>query len=401
MTDPKAGNNSPMSNPALHDTLVLLIKGKRYPLPGVARVTVGLAANIDVQTPPADGKQVTQLNEATADVTVALTMWTAEQWKAYQDVLLMLRKGTGTGPAVFTTVHPEIWRRGVKQLYFVSEQSEPYSPMAGYKVSIKFAEKLKEGTPTAPPSTEAGTSTALGLSGTPESREMGVKLLAAARANGAGTPAAKTRRGDHTIADGGYCSSWERVVGVAAGYSPSLYGENARETERLFKVAKLSVPWSSAVQSQLQPGSTIFYANDPSGSGHVGTFVGYRPDGTPMVLSNNLVTYRARGGLLDSAGRPTGYDAFRRKVDARGEVPLTGPGGLGTPTSVAPPGLQPLSPRLGPNKPPVQPKAVPLPTPRPSQKIPSPPAAAFRPAAPSLISKAFNVTPPKPFFPNR
>ena len=85
-----------------------------------------------------------------------------------------------------------------------------------------------------------------------------------------------------------------------------------------------------------------------------------------------------------------------RPVDARGIVPLAS---LGTPIGIGTPYKVSAAPFQGPVKPIEPPKVVPLPANRPSQNIPAPPAAAFRPAAPSLISKAFNVTPPKPIFP--
>ncbi|THF70506.1 hypothetical protein E7T06_07315 [Deinococcus sp. Arct2-2] len=387
---------SPMNAPGLHDSFVLLDGAKRRPLPGVARVTVGLAANIDTQQPAGDSTAVTQLSESTAEVTVQLTMWTHAQWMAYQSLLQVFRRGTKTGPAVFTTAHPEVTARRVKRLYFVSEQGEPYNPAVGYKVSIKFSEKLKEKSATQSVGTSEGSiDNAVGVDpstgNTPANSEAGARVVAAARANGAGTPAAKTRNGVNDISEGGYCSAWQRVVGTQAGFPATLYGETALQTEAQFRAAKLSEPWSSASQGQLQVGSQIFYGNDPSDSGHVGTYVGMRADGTPMVLSNNLVTYQARGGIIDRAtGRATGYDSAGKKVDARGEVPLLG---LGTPTSVAPPPGQPVRVRQGPVAPAPtrsgattpRPTPVALPPNRPSQSVPLPPTAALFTPTPSPL----------------
>jgi hypothetical protein len=372
--------SSPMKAPGLHDNFVLLNGAKRHPLPGIARVTVGLTANVDTQQPAGDSTAVTQLNESTAEVTVSLQMWTHEQWMAYQSLLGLFRRGTKSGPAVFTTAHPAVTARRVKRLYFVSEQDEPYNPAVGYKVSLKFAEKLKEKAQTqAVESSTASEVSAVLDSGSPVPPAVtlqpisaeGARIVAAARANGPGTPAAKTRNGINDISEGGYCSSWQRVVGSTAGFPESLYGGTALETEARFRAARLSEPWSSASQSQLQIGSQIFYP-DPPGSGHVGTYMGLNAAGQPIVLSNNYVTYKARGGEFDTSGRPTGYDAAGKKVDARGEVLLSA---LGTPTSVAPPAGRPITPRQGPAAP--VPRNVPLPPNRPSQNVLRPPAAAL------------------------
>ncbi|GGR00318.1 hypothetical protein [Deinococcus ruber] len=399
---------SPMNAPSLHDNFVLLDGAKRRPLPGAARVTVGLTANVDTQQPAADSTEVTQITEATAEITVQLLMWTHEQWMAYQSLLAVFRAGTKTGPAVFTTTHPEVRARRVKRLYFISEQSEPYSPATGYRASIKFSEKLANksstqslGTTTASVDTALGVSTNPETAATPAATAAGQKMRDAAIANGPGTKPALTRDGVHDVSEAGYCSSWERVVGAAAGLDPSLYGASAKETEGRFVVAKMSIPWSSAVQGQLQVGDQIFYGNDPSGLGHVGTYIGNRADGTPLVMSNNYVTYKARGGLFDAAGRATGYDASGKKVDARGTVPLTGPAGLGQPTSVGKP-FKVTAVKAGPSQPVSPVKTVPpLPALRPSLSIPAPPAAAFRATAPSpsIIPAELSKYAPAPIFP--
>jgi len=375
--------SSPMKRPGLHDTFVLLHGAKRRPLPGVARVTVTMSANQDVQTPPGSETAVTSLNQAKADISVQLTMWKAEQWEAYQSILQVLRAGDSD----FTSAHPELRARRVKRFYFVSEQSEAYSPSTGYRVTVRFSEKIKTPAPVKPvnnndvdkgvgvnsnaPDPGRATGTATTVIGQ-KIRDNAIRVLTQ-------TPAPKTRDGVHDVSEGGYCSSFARVIGTAAGLPDALFGPTAggtvQGTEARFKAAHMLVPWSSSTQSGLEIGDMLFWP-DPPGAGHVGIFMGYAANGTALIASNSYVTYKDRGGQPDSSGRPTGRDAQGRPVDARGILPITA---FGQPTSVGKPyrvdGI-----KAGPALPPVKAgPPVPLPVDRPSLHIPKPPSAALTP----------------------
>lgn len=354
---------SPMTNPDGHDTLVLLDGSKRWVVPGVARVAVTLGANLDVQTVPADGDAVTQLNEGTTEVEVEVTMWTAEQWDQYQHLLGHLRRGTKEGTAVFTSAHPEIRARGTKRLYFVEERGEAYSPRVGYRAKLRFREKLKDTTKATalgddsiviPPAPGRGGATA----STPQGQAV---YEAAVRAMG--SPPAPADGGRATTATPGMCSASIRVVGTAAGLPASLYGASAIATEGNFKRAGLSQPWGPDSMANLQLGDHVFFS-DPSGYGHVGIVVGRDKDGMPLIYGNNGATYTQKGGRYDGAGRPVD-----RHIDARGTVrlnQLTGP--RNQPTSVGKPGGVPKT-----TKPRIVGPPVPLPSPRPSQNVPLPP----------------------------
>jgi hypothetical protein len=327
---------SPFRNPGAHDQFTLYDGAKQVPFPGVARVTAGLTANSDTQAIPGGGTVTAQLNDASGEVQVQLTFWTDEQWVTYQSRLKVLRTGSKAGPANFICAHPEVRARRIQKIYFDNERMEAYNPRDGYRVTLTFKEKLK--VPVAPPASGDD-----GLSGTPvitvtvipttsgasvKTTPAGAKVLAAAITNEFSTPRPSRDRSG-TTASGGYCSTFARYVGVDAGLSDSLFGGSANETENRFRAAKMTIPWSAAAQQQLQAGDFVFYGNDPSGFGHVGIY-----DGKGGVISNSLVTYQARHGKLDAAGRPTGYDAQGRPVDARDTVPLSQ---LGTPTSIGKP----------------------------------------------------------------
>lgn len=317
-----------MTAAKLHDDLVLLDGGKRWPVPGASMVRVTMSANTDSQDLPADGKAVTQLNEATGEVEVKVTMWTPAQWDQYQSLLAHLRRGTKSGPAVFTSTHPEIRGRRIKRLYFVSEESSGYSPKSStpYSVTLKFSEKLKEkdkatavgdtGTITIP---GGGASGAGGTGGTPGSWGTG-GTTAAGQASAdsmlrslVAPPVPLT--GGNTTATPGFCSASVRVPATAAGVPAAMFGASARATEANANRMGLGRPWQPGVT---QIGDMIGFANDPSGYGHIGTVVGFdKKDGMPLIAGNNLVTYRQKGGRFDGAGRP-----IDRHIDSRGVVRL-------------------------------------------------------------------------------
>lgn len=361
--------SSPMYSPETHDTLVLLEGANRWVVPGVSRVTVGLDAHTDEMDTPGEGKSAVQLNEATAEVSVAVTMWTHDQWTIYQALLGRLRMGMKDGPAVFTSAHPEIRARRVKRLYFVSEQAEPYSPKTGYQVKLTFKEKLKEKTKVknlddkselvVPGVTPTGSLTA-----GPAASAAGKAVQDAALAGVVGAPS-PADGGRASTATPGYCSASVRVAGTKAGMDPKLFGASALQTEGNFRRAGLSVPVGPDTLRTLQAGDTVFWGNDPSGYGHVGIVVGRDKDGMPLIAGNNLVTYRKKGGRFDSSGRP-----IDRGIDARGVVRMDELSSRNSqPTSVGRPGGFPAS-----TAPRVQGPAAPaLPPNRPSQNIPLPP----------------------------
>lgn len=277
---------------ALHDQLVLLDGLKRWPVPGTSRVQVTLAANNDAQQPPGDSTQVTQLNEATGEVQVDVTMTTHEEWQAYQSLLKILRQGVKSSPAVFTTAHPEIKGRGIKRLYFVGETQQPYSPRDGYKVSLKFSEKLKEKTQTAMldggPIIVPGQPTTTGGGASAQGQKVSQAVLTSLI-----EPPAPADGGRANTAVPGYCSASIRVPAVKAGMDPKLFGGTALQTEANFRKANLSVTWGAGTLNSLQLGDFVFWANDPSGAGHIGVVTGFDTDGMPLISGNNMVTAKA------------------------------------------------------------------------------------------------------------
>lgn len=342
---------SPMKAPALHDQLVLLDGSKRWPVPGVSRVQVGIAANTDTQNTAGEGTAVTQMNEATGEVSVDVMMWTSGQWQAYQSLLKLLRRGTKSGPALFTTAHPEIRGRGIKRLYFVSEQQQPYNPKDGYRASLKFSEKLKDkASAQAVGDQTAATDAALGITsgggqqpGTPASTTQGNAVYQAALTTSVGPPA-PADGGRASTATPGYCSASVRVAATKAGMSPALFGGSALQTEGNFRKAGLSQTWGPDTMRNLQNGDIVFWANDPSNAGHIGVVTGRDKDGMPLVTGNNLVTYRQRGGRFDASGRP-----IDRHIDSRGTVRLDQLSSRNSqPTSVGRAGGFKAAPTMGP-----------------------------------------------------
>lgn len=334
-----------MRTPEQTDTFVLLDGGKEWKLPGLAQVEAGLNANNDTLEAPGDEDAVTQLQEATGDVEVKLTMWEHEQWDQYQHVLNRLRRGTEEGPAVFGCSHPEVRARRMKRLYFVAEQAQPYTPKDGYRTTLKFSEKQKakaavKGTGDAD---SDGISAALGIAaGTQAGADAArARVVQAATAALVGRPA-PADGGRATTAQGGYCSAWARAAGVSAGLDPKLFGVSAQATEANFRQANLSRTWDAASLRELQPGDFVFWGNDPSGFGHVGIVIGRAADGMPLIAGNNLVTYLKNGGRLSPEGK-----AIDRNIDARGVERLDH---LSTPrsqpTSVGRPGGFPSTPRV-------------------------------------------------------
>ena len=364
--------SSPMNSPALHDTLTLLYGTKRWTVPGVSRVTVGLTADTDALDTPGEGNSVTQLNEAAAEVSVTVTIWTDAQWTEYQSLLARLRRGTKDGPAVFTSTHPEIRGRRMKRLYFSSEQAEPYSPKTGYQAKLTFKEKLKdkskakavadEGELIVPGVNSAPTPTG-SLTAGPATTAAGKAVQDAALAMVVGTPA-PADGGRASTATPGYCSASIRVAGTKGGMDPKLYGASALQTEGNYRRAGLSQTFGPDTLRNLQAGDTVFWGNDPSGYGHVGIVVGRDKDGMPLIAGNNLVTYKARGGRFDARGMP-----IDRNIDARGIVRLDALSSRNSqPTSVDRPGGFATAPR-----PALGPTAPILPPSRPSQNVPPPP----------------------------
>lgn len=355
--------SSPMRAGTLHDTFELLDGTKRWTLPGLARVSVGISASVDMMTVPGDEDQGTQTNEASGTVSVQLTMWTHEQWSQYQHVLARLRRGTQDGPAVFTCAHPEVRARRIKRLFFKSEEAQPYSPKDGYRVSLSFSEQVKtkqkvantatgldglaayDGLPGAGGGTTTGTTTA------------GQAIYSASVANTTSAPRPTGNGVDNSYP--GYCSAWTRLVWQDThGGDRSLFGGTAAQTEGNFKRSGQHIPWTLAAQQSLQAGDIVFYPPTRSvPQGHVGIY-----DGQGGVMGNNYVTYKQRGGLFDASGRPTGRDAQGRPVDARGTVPLAK---LGTPSGIGKPEKISSGPR-------VQGPAAPLPGQRPSATTPAP-----------------------------
>ncbi|MFC5846741.1 hypothetical protein [Deinococcus petrolearius] len=352
-----------MDHAHLHDQLVLLNGSKRHPVPGVSRVAVALSANVDTQATPAAGTAVVQLNEATAEVEVQVTMWTTAQWQAYQSLLAMFRRGAKDGPAVFTSAHPEIRARRMKRLYFSAETSQPYSPQEGYRVTLRFKEKLKDATRTQGVTDTQGLDSVLGVGATPAATAgnstAAERALSNAMLSSLISPPAPADGGRATTAVAGYCSAAVRVAGTATGLPAALFGGTALSTEANFRRAGMSTPWNADSQKNLRVGQIVFFGGDATGQGHAGVVTGFDKDGMPLVSGNSIPTYLDRGGRLDARGNP-----LDRNIDARGTVRLNR---LGTPTSVGLPGGVPkATPRIeGP--------AAPLPPQRPSAAIPQPP----------------------------
>ena len=285
--------SSPMSSPHLHDKLVLLGGGKRWEVPGLSRVQVGLAANNDVQALPAEGDAVTQLNEASGTVEVRVEMWTGAQWKEYQQLLAHLRRGAKDGPAVFTSAHPEIAGRKIKRLFFVSEQGDAYQAGGTYKATLKFSEKLKEKSPVAalgsggidlPPTPGSGTPSHWGSGVTTASG----RAVADAMVRSMQAPPVPVGNRGETTATPGFCSASVRVGVTAAGVPREMFGGTALATEANARRMGLGRSWQPGV---VQVGDMVTWANDASGSGHIGVVVGFdKADGMPLLAGNNLVS---------------------------------------------------------------------------------------------------------------
>lgn len=339
---------NPMKNPTPFDDFVLLDGAKRWPVPGVSAVTVNMAANLDTQATPGAGTQQTQLNEATCEIEVKVVMWTPEQYQAYLSLLAYLRRGTKTGPAVFTSAHPEVVARKVKRLYFESEQPTPYNPKDGYRVTLKFKEKLKDKTNTQAVD-DGAVDSALGVGGISATAPNNAAEAAVADSARRTTfqPPAPADGGRATTATPGYCSASARVSGVAAGMNPKLFGGSANSTKALFRQAGMLQAWRADSLRNLRPGQFVFF-DEPAGFGHVGIVTGFDQDGMPLVTGNNYVTYADKGGSFDRQGHP-----LNTNIDARGTVRLNR---LGTPTAVGFPGGVPSGPV-------VQGPAAPLPPP--------------------------------------
>ena len=312
---------SPMSNPRQHDRFALLDGSKELVLPGVAAVSASLEANTDSMEVPAGGTEQVELNPATGEVEVRLWMTEAEEWEAYQSILGRLRQGDGKGGvAQFVCAHPEVRSRRIKRLYFQSESAQTYNPKSGYQVTVKFSESLKKkavagGTGEENITVPTGGGAATGLpGGTGAGRgaagEQGKRVYQEALSQLEGRPY-PSRDGTATTATPGYCSVWARWVGTKAGMSPGLFGGSAKATEANFRSAGLSRPWAGP--QNLQLGDFVFWANDPSGHGHVGVVVGFAPDGMPLIANNSLINkpdgraINRLNQLGTSRSQPTSY----------------------------------------------------------------------------------------------
>lgn len=401
--------SSPIAQPALHDTFVLLIGSKRIVLPGTARVTVGLAANLDTQDTPGGGNTQAQINEPTGEISVQLTMTEHTEWLKYRDVLAIFRRGTekpavqteadkkaGTLPpinrmSVFTCAHPEVTSRRIKRLYFVSEQSQPYSPRSGYIVSLVFREQLKAKTGVIPADTgdytfpgQGGGTGGTGATSTstayPTGTPAGQRLALTALAMAGGKPIPIANSGGKNTAYGGYCSAFVREAWMATHNNDrSLFGEAAGgkaytdTTEGRFKAAGYTQPYVKGME--IPAGTVVFYGNDKSQAGHVGI-----ADGKGNVIGNNMLTYLKARGQLDAAGRPTGFDDKGKFVDARGVWPTES---LGIPTSIASPDVGSMPQKL--LKKPATPQSAPRSASAPSNNVPAPPGA-FKTAQPTALA---------------
>lgn len=310
---------SPMKNPAQHDRFALLDGSKELVLPGIASVTAGLRANTDTMEVPGEGNQQAELNPATGEVEVRLWMHEAEQWEQYQSILGRLRQGDGKGgPAQFTCAHPEVRSRRIKKLYFQSEDAQPYNPRDGYRVTLKFSESLKKAASSAtlngqgngsdwnPGGTDAPAGTG---GGTPT--EQGNRVYQAAMGHLPPDRPAPADGGRANTGVPGYCSAFARVVGTRAGMSASLFGASAKQTEANFRSAGISRPWTGP--QNLQKGDFVFWANDPSGYGHVGVVVGFAADGMPLIANNSSINkpegraINRLNQLSTSRSQPTSY----------------------------------------------------------------------------------------------
>lgn len=328
-------SSSPMTAPREHDVFVLLDGAKEWRLPGMAEVDTGLSANVDSMDVPGDETAVTQTQEASGEVEVKLTMWTAEQWDAYQHILGRLRRGTEQGPAVFTCAHPEVRARRIKRLYFQTEKQSPYSPREGYRVTLKFTETLKkkaqvqslEGGQLVDPAASGGGSGGGGSRAA--TTATGQAVYQAAVANLVNTPRSN-RQGTATTANVDNCSTWARWVGQDAGMDPGLFGASALETSANFRRAGLAQTYGPSSIQNMKLGDFVFYDTVSRPWGHVGVVVGFDKDGMPLVAGNNRVSYRQSGNR-----------------DARGTVRMTS---LGTPTSIGRAGgfANAPKPKLGP-----------------------------------------------------
>lgn len=306
--------SSPMTSGQQHDTFALLHGSKEWAFPGIASVTASLKANLDTVDSPRGGTEVQAVQESSGEVEVRLILWTSEQWDKYLDVLKLLRTN---GADTFVCAHPEVRARRIKQLYFESESASEYSPKMGYRVSLKFSEKKKE-KPQLPTDTgqltdpAGGGGTVDASTGRPTTAA-GKSVYQEAMGHLPPDRPEPANGGRNNTAEPGFCSAWARVVGTRAGLPRSLFGESAKATESNFRAAGLSRPWDTDARRNLQKGDFVFWANDPSGYGHVGIVVGFAADGMPLIANNSSINrpdgraINRMNALSTSRSQPTSY----------------------------------------------------------------------------------------------
>lgn len=145
-TDPHGDNNPPGSNdtatipywldcPEVYDTCTL----GGVMLPGLAQVTATTGRKLDIkQAKGIDGATITDNGSEVEDVNIVLTIWTRQQWAAYQSILPAIDPNNTKGKiAPKDIVHPITSLHNIRRVYITKVSAPQPSRLKGaFEITI-------------------------------------------------------------------------------------------------------------------------------------------------------------------------------------------------------------------------------------------------------------------------
>lgn len=150
----------------LWDHLVLIGPSGRATTPGVATVEVDTGIAEDIQEVDGqDGTTTTFLGYRPAEVTVNITVWTAEQYNKLRAIIELYRSARGVPPKPVDAIHPELEIHDIRQVYIFGVSSKATTAKTGYVLTLKMREwwpETKRVTKAAEPLEEAAPAAAMG-----------------------------------------------------------------------------------------------------------------------------------------------------------------------------------------------------------------------------------------------
>lgn len=160
----------PMLEPLAWDSPALYTKdGGRLVIPGRTQLTAGIGIREDSKTSEGiDGQTVTFLGQDAARVSMAVTVWTATQYRQLKKLLEIIRPRRPKTPEPVTLDHPQTALLGIRSVYLFSVTVPPYEPNVEWTITLEFNEWFADvDKPKAKPKTfKGGTAAATAGKGT-------------------------------------------------------------------------------------------------------------------------------------------------------------------------------------------------------------------------------------------